>query len=98
MCSVVLISHLTLYRGNDWTMINKIFFYIFFTFIIGRGEASDPWNQKWLEVVNDTIYPFTYTTELGWFIHKVLRCLSYLCWFGQETSQCLSGTSLRRIL
>ena len=75
MCSVVLISHLTLYRGNDWTMINKIFFYIFFTFITGHGEASDPWNQKWLEVVNDTIYPFTYTTELGWFIHKVLRSL-----------------------
>ena len=77
-------------------MINKRFLYILLTWILGPGLASDPWGQQWLELDNEDIFTFNYTKTEG-LSHLKVSMLS-LCWFGQEPSQCLSLTSLGRML
>ena len=80
-------------------MINKIFSYIFFTLIIGPGEASDPWSQEWLQVEDALTYRFNYTKTEGW-SHQTLSNSSKLSlyWLGQEPCLSLSLTSLEGML
>ena len=78
-------------------MINNIFLYIFLTFILRAGGASDPWSQKWLELEDDFTYTFNYTETEGWSHRNVSKYLS-VCWLGQEPCQSLSLTSLGGML